>query len=122
MKRIPLRVLPDPNDPSQVIEYHKVIEQVLRVPLDRQGGATIDEMRRAIHVLDALDEADDVLQLEDADWSFLKQKIDAMPWAMVDRRIVRFHDDVFSATEQLPDSQNGHVGVTDYLTDGTRAR
>jgi hypothetical protein len=104
VKRIPLRALADPE--GQVIEYRAVIEQCLRVPLDRQAGATIDEMRKAIRILDALEAATVTLQLEDADWEFLKRKVDAMPWAVVDRRIVRFHDDVFNAGDE---SVNGLV-------------
>lgn len=118
MRRIPLRTLPDPAHPpgdpqydATVIEYRAVITQCLRAPLNRQQGASIDEMRKCIRVLDALEAADgDVLELEDADWEMLKQKVEAMPWGWVDRRIVRFHDDVADASERLPESVNGRVG------------
>jgi hypothetical protein len=106
MKRIPLRSLADPHDATSVIDYRAVIEQCLRVPLDRQTGATIDEMRKSIRILDALEVASDTLALEDADWEFLKRKVDAMPWAVVDRRIVRFHDDIVGASDE---SINGLV-------------
>lgn len=107
MKRIALRTLPDPRFPSghpdyeaNLVEYRSLIEQALRVPLDRQAGATIDEMRKAIRVLDALDSAqDDVLTLEDADWETLKAKVEKMPWAMVDRRFIQFNDDIMDATD-----------------------
>lgn len=116
MKRIRLLSLPDPRlGPSdaqyeaQRVDYRSIIEQAIRVPLDRQQGATIDEMRKGIRVLDALDRAlqlvdglsgtGDVLELEDADWEFLKLKVEKMPWAMVDRRFVQFHDDITQASE-----------------------
>jgi hypothetical protein len=108
MKRIRLLSLPDPrfSSPSMpeyepnLVDYRSVIEQAIRVPLDRQQGATIDEMRKGIRVLDALDKSrDQVLELEDADWDFLKQKVEKMPWAMVDRRFVQFHDDITQATD-----------------------
>lgn len=103
MKRIALRTLTDPKDPSSVIEYRAVIAQCLKVPLDKQSGANIDEMRKCIRVLDALDSAQgDVLELEDADWEILKKKVTSMPWAVVDRRIVMFHDDVMLATDIVP--------------------
>jgi|SRR5215467_9802851 len=104
MKKIPLKSLPDPrapDDPQQTVEYRSVIEQAIRIPLDRQGGATIDEMRKGIRVLDALDAADGQLQLEDADWEFLKQKVEHMPWAAVDRRFLEFHDDIANADNGL---------------------
>lgn len=107
MKRIALLSLPDPrlepSDPNweaQRVDYRLIIEQAVRVPLDRQNGATIDEMRKGIRVLDALDAShDDMLELEDADWEFLKSKVEKMPWAQVDRRFVKFHDDVMQATD-----------------------
>ena len=104
MKKIVLITLPDPRyEPSDplyainLIDYRVVIEQAVRVPLDRQNGATIDEMRRGIRILDALDRANGQLELEDADWDFLKQKVERMPWAQVDRRFVQFYDDVMQA-------------------------
>jgi len=107
MKRILLRSLPDPRFPLGTpeydvnrVDYRTIIEQAVRRPLNRQSGATIDEMRKGIRVLDALEHArGDVLELEDADWEFLKQKVDVLPWAVVDRRFVQFYDEVSSATD-----------------------
>lgn len=116
MKRILLKSLPDPRFPlgtaeyeANRVDYRSVIEQAIRVPLDRQTGATIDEMRKGIRVLDALDatNGDDVLTLEDADWEFLKSKVERMPWAMVDRRFVEFYDDIVGATTDIHARVNG---------------
>jgi hypothetical protein len=109
MKRIRLLSLPDPRlqrgDPqweANRVDYRATIEQVIRVPLNRQSGASIDEMRRGIRVLDALDHArGDVLELEDADWEHLKAKVEVMPWGMVDRRFLVFYEDVVGATEAV---------------------
>lgn len=117
MKRIYLKSLPDPklseSDPgyeANRVDYRSMIEQAVRVPLDRQNGASIDEMRKGIRVLDALDSSkDDVLTLEDADWEHLKAKVEKMPWAMVDRRFITFHDDVCEATDspRVPSRADG---------------
>ena len=121
MKRIYLKSLPDPrlqpDDPTyeqQRVDYRSIVEQAVRVPLDRQSGASIDEMRKGIRVLDALDAAqDNVLTLEDADWEHLKEKVEKMPWAMVDRRFVQFHDDVTEATDapRIPTRADGLVSA-----------
>lgn len=104
MKHIELLKLPDPRfqpeDPLyaiNLVDYRVVIEQAVRIPLDRQNGANIDEMRRSIRLFDALDRANGTLELEDADWELLKQKVERMPWANVDRRFVQFYDDVMQA-------------------------
>ncbi|HYW86332.1 MAG TPA: hypothetical protein VFB50_01070 [Chloroflexota bacterium] len=117
MKRIRLLSLPDPRfavgDPqyeANRVDYRAIIEQAIRMPLDRNVGATIDEMRKGIRVLDALDaataigaETDAVLELEDADWEHLKHKVEKMPWVMVDRRLVQFYDDIIGATDAVRD-------------------
>jgi hypothetical protein len=104
MKRITLRVVADarftpgtPDYAANTLDWSEAIRQVLRRPLDPQKGADIEEMRRSIHVLDALDAADGTLDLEDADWEHLCQKVRAMQWAFVDRRIVQLIDDVLGA-------------------------
>lgn len=113
MKRIALLSVPDPRypDPAQPeyeanrVDYRLLIETVVRTPIDRQSGATIDEMRKGIRILDALDRASTVLELEDADWEHLKTKVERMPWAMIDRRLVQFYDDVNEATDAIRDPQ-----------------
>jgi hypothetical protein len=119
MKRIALKTIPDnrylpgtPDYEANTITYADVITQVIRRPLDPQKGADIDEMRRGIRVLDAIDKSKgQVLELEDADWEHLKQKTQVMPWGFVDRRILQFIDDVQNAGEQLTlnDAPNGQV-------------
>jgi len=102
MKRIYLRVVPNDQPPLDVMAWADVIRQVIRRPLDSQRGADIDELRRGIRVLDALDAAKDrVLALEDADYDHLKAKTLAMQWGLVDRRVLSFIDDVLGATEGL---------------------
>jgi hypothetical protein len=91
VKHIVLEVLGD-------VSYRTIIEQAVQLPLDRTTGATIDEMRKGIRVLDALEHANGTLELEDADWDFLKTKVERIPWARVDRRFVQFYDDVMGAT------------------------
>jgi|SRR5262245_53739206 len=128
MKRIQLRVLPDPrvspDSPDFAVNlmvWAEAIRQVIRRPLDAQKGADIEEIRRGIHVYDALDAATDgVLELEDADWQHLREKTLAMQWAFVDRRIVQFVDDINLAGEQVPlnvERGNGQV-VTEHAVTG----
>jgi hypothetical protein len=104
MKRIQLQSIADarftPNTPeyqANLLDWSEAIRQVLRRPLDPQKGADIEEMRRSIRVLDALEAADGTLELEDADWQHLCQKVRAMQWAFIDKRIVQLIDSVLDA-------------------------
>lgn len=95
MKSIPLKTLDAPDGPS--IEYQQVLREVVRRPLDPQKGVDIAEMRASIRVLDAIDNANGVLELEDADYDLLKVKLTSMPWNIVDKRIIQLIDDVSNA-------------------------
>lgn len=111
MKRIPLRSLPDTRFPPEAPEYELgalrwavLIEQVIRQPLDPQRGVDLEEMRRGIHILDALEGATDrVLELSEADWEHLCEKVRGMAWGLVDRRLLVFIDEVLGATEDEPE-------------------
>jgi len=70
MKRIALLSVPDPRFPhpsdpgyeANRVDYRLLIENAVRVPLNRETGASIEEMRKGVRILDALDRArDDVL-------------------------------------------------------------
>jgi len=108
MKRIFLAVIPDPNlspdDPNykdNIIDFSSLVKQVVRTPLDKAAGADIVEIRRGVRVLDALDkEEGSILELEDADWEYLKRKVEKMTWVVVDRRFAQFYDDVMEATDE----------------------
>lgn len=95
MKRIPLKTLPDARTGD--IVYQDVLREVIRRPLDPQKGADIPEMRQSIRVLDALESANGVLELEDSDYEHLKAKLGAMQWNIVDKRLVTLCDDVNGA-------------------------
>src|SRR5262245_12714966 len=84
-----------------VMHWADIIRQVVRAPLNRQQGADIDEIRRSLRVLDAVDRAtSDELELEDADWQVLKDKVVGMRWGVIDERLVQFHDDIVGATAE----------------------
>lgn len=93
MRTIPLKTL----GPEPAVVYADVLREVVRRPLNPQAGANIAEMRQSIRVLDVLDAANGSLELEDADYQHLKAKLDAMPWNVVDRRLVQLIDDVDNA-------------------------
>lgn len=93
MRSIELKTLPGNPD----IEYSSVLKEVLSRPVDQAKGADIQEMRRSIRVLDALDRANGTLELEDADYQYLRDKIGNMHWNVIDRRIVQFVDDILGS-------------------------
>ena len=93
MKRIQLMVIP--GDPP--LDYKATLVEVVSRPLNPAAGASIDEVRQSIRVLDALEVANGTLELEDADYRHMLDKLKAQPWGKIDRRVVQFVDDVSSA-------------------------
>ena len=94
MKSIPLRDLPGDQPGVEPLRYTQVLIEVIRCPLDPRAGITIEEMRQSLRVLDAIEKSNGTLELEDADYEHLKAKLLAMPWGVVDRRIMTLVDDV----------------------------
>ena len=97
MKSIELKVV---KLVDNELNYRNEIRTILSTPEDQQAGATIEEMRRAIRVLDALDVLDEdaeVLELEDADYSYLQGRVTNARFGMVHPAIVQFIDDVTTA-------------------------
>jgi len=95
VKTIPLKTLS--ADGVGDIVYADVLREIIRRPSDPQKGADIAEMRRSIRLLDALEASNGELRLEDADYELLKAKTLAMPWNLIDRRIIELVDDVTDA-------------------------
>ena len=95
MKSVPLKIVNVNEDTD--LDYKVELRIILATPEDRQAGATVEEMRSAIRVLDALDALDEnakVLELEDADYSYLQNRVENARFAMVHPAIVQFVDDV----------------------------
>lgn len=76
------------------IDYRIVLADVLRRPLNPQQGIGLDEMRKSIRVMDKLESANGSVELEDADYEHLKEKLNNMSWNIADRRILQLVEDV----------------------------
>ncbi len=59
-----------------------------------QQGATMEEQRKRMRILDALESSDTSLELEDADANLLKGLVQSMQWAIVNKNLVEFGDAV----------------------------
>ncbi len=78
---------------GQETNYADLITTCVKA-VDPQQGATIDEMRKAMKVLDVTEKAGEEMKFEDAEMSHIKEKVEAMKWAIMDRGIIQFVDDI----------------------------
>lgn len=107
MKQIALKTIVGTHDGQPLtINYREQLKAILSAPMDLRS-ADLGEVRRSLRVLDALDavasathvaEADDSgmtpLCLEDADYEYLKQRVLAARWPIINAMVVKFVDDV----------------------------
>jgi len=94
MKQIELKQLQ--GDGGLVIDYRSVLTDVIK---HHPQGITLDEMGKALRVLNTLKTAGDVLKLEDADWETLVGYLRAYPFGIVDEKLLELKADVENAEE-----------------------
>lgn len=95
MKNIPLKTVEVPIDGQpKKLSYKAQLIEILRTP-SASNGADYDEVRRSIRILDKLDETKgDTLQLEDADFEYMKQRVLNARWPLIDKYVMAFVEDV----------------------------
>lgn len=93
MKQIDLSKLP----PFENVNIKDVLKQVSEQ--SPQRVLTLDEMRRRIHIMDAIDKLDDggMLTLEDADHKVLVDAVSTFPWNRAHRSLVAMIDAITNA-------------------------
>ena len=60
---------------KQELDYKAMLQVLMETPKDPQKGASIDEVRKSIRILDALESAEGTLMLEDADYLYLLERV-----------------------------------------------
>lgn len=80
-------------------DYKQVLSGIISSPQDRNAGMHLDEIRRAIKILDLIEASDGVLVLEETDWKYVQDRVKSAPYVIADKRIIEFADTVIGATE-----------------------
>ena len=101
MRRIELRAF-EHLQLAAVPTYREILQQIINKPLNPQRGFDAEDMRRSVKLLDQLEAADGVLDLEDADWEIVRAKVAAFPFAIAHKELIGFIDAVNDAPEIAP--------------------
>jgi hypothetical protein len=88
MKLIPLR-------DGATFNSRAILAQVAGVSTQR--ALSVEEIRRRVRILDALDASADHLLLEDADHAALTEALAGFPFAVAHRELLQIIDDVLDA-------------------------
>jgi hypothetical protein len=95
MKSITLKTISiELNGQEKPLSYKQELKTIFSAPLDIKSGANVDEMRKSIRILDALDKSSDALKLEDSDFEYLKMRMQQAKFAFIHPAIVQFVEDV----------------------------
>ena len=96
MKTIELKQVKqiDPAGNEAVLDYADYLRAIMQSPMNPQAGADIEEIRHSIRILDAIDNATDRIEIEDADYAFLVRKINAAKFMFITNEILQFINDM----------------------------
>ena len=84
------------------LDYKRLLLEYAQSPLPGGQGIGVAEMRKAIRVIDKLEAANGIVALEDADWEFLNQRVQAAQFTLAHKVIVEFVDAVANAPTEEP--------------------
>lgn len=77
---------------TEDFSYKDMLQVLMETPSDPRHGATIDEVRKSVRVLDVLEKSDKVLELEDADFEYLLQRVKGARFTANNRVFIDFVD------------------------------
>lgn len=60
---------------ESTLDYKALLQAILESPLDPAKGTSIGEIRKSVRVLDAIENMEETLQLEDADFDYMLERI-----------------------------------------------
>ena len=97
MKEIKLKIL-DADKPTE-LDYKGLIHSIISTPANPQAGLSLEDVRQGVRLLNTLEKSTEVLRLEDADYSYLTNKLKSFKFAQAHKNIVQFADDINNAKE-----------------------
>ena len=97
LKKVPMTVFGEKKEFS----YKEMLQVIMETPQDTARGASIDEIRKSIRVLDALDKSDDILSLEDADYLHMMSKVKGTKFSTANRVFIDFVDELEKVPEDV---------------------
>lgn len=81
---------------SGAAEDKKLLLQIVGSSPD--GGYTIEQVRQGVKVLDKIQASADAIELEDAEYDFVKVRLGQMKWNVADPQVIAFYDAVLGAS------------------------
>ena len=86
---------------ANTLNYKEQLTGIMQAPMDPQRGAGIEEVRKSVRVLDALEKAgEDQVVLEDADYAHVVEKINAARYLVLTKEVLQFIDDMLAPSKE----------------------
>ncbi len=88
LKKVPMIVFGEQKEFS----YKEMLQVIMESPQDPTKGLSIEEVRKSIRVLDVLEKSEEILFLEEADYSHMISKVKATKFSTANKVFVDFID------------------------------
>lgn len=75
---------------NQKLTFFDLYKTALKQP--PQGGFGLDEMRKGIKLLDAMDKDNETAKVENVEFEYLKEKVNSAKWGSVEKVIIEATD------------------------------
>lgn len=97
MKRVELKVIKIGD--KDELSYRDHLISLIKSPLDPKNGVGIDELRKSVRLLDKIESAPETgfVDLEDADFQVLKEKIENGKFMRSTRELLQFLEDILNS-------------------------
>ena len=63
-------------------------------------GMNVEEIRKRVKVMDKLEDAKDVVELEDAEWELVKTLVSEAQFVRAEKHVLDFIDDILNAKKE----------------------
>jgi hypothetical protein len=95
MKTIELKTVEMPTDDGKTINlsYRMQLYEIMRTPPEGKG-ADYDDIRRSLRIMDLLDKPGEAITLDEADFEYMKKRVLAIRWPMINKAVAQFIEDV----------------------------
>lgn len=79
----------DVSEEEKDITVSELLKIIINTP--KPGGLDFSEVRKAVKVLDKLSDADEIIELEDEEYRYAKERMDSHKWNVPTQEILEFH-------------------------------
>jgi len=84
---------------DEAFDAKRSLIAIVESPLGGKAHVTVPEMRTALRIAEKVAAADAAVLLEDSDFNFVRERVEAFPYPRSDKRVLQFVETILKAAE-----------------------